>query len=183
MREATGRAAGLEPIEIGKQIPYRGRLLTLTQCPRRRGVVPDLEAGAIWVGLGRAPAGQRVVAQLREDARARLIQCSRAHAETLGVRFARVSIRDTRSRWGSCSSAGALSYCWRLIMAPDDVLDYVAAHEVAHLREMNHSRRFWAEVEKARPDWRTQRDWLKRHGAELHRYQPIDPIDVGDAAA
>ncbi|MCI4663206.1 MAG: M48 family metallopeptidase [Neomegalonema sp.] len=177
LRQATGRAAGLEPIELGKQMPFRGVMVTLRPSVQT-GVTPDLDDGVIWIGTGRAPVGRRVVARLREEARARLLARSRFHAEALGVSFTSLSIRDTRSRWGSCSSSGALSYSWRLIMAPDDVLDYVAAHEVAHLREMNHSSRFWAEVEKLRPDWRRQRDWLKRHGAELHRYQPVDGPDM-----
>ena len=125
LRDASGRASGVQPIDLGREMPYRGRRLTLAPCGHRRGVTPDPAAGVIWVGPGRAPTGQRVVAHLREAARARLLRCSQIHARTLGVTFSSVTIRDTRSRWGSCSSTGALSYSWRLIMAPDDVLDYV----------------------------------------------------------
>ncbi len=182
LRQAASRAAGLAPIDLDCVMPYRGRPLTIQASAAQRGVAPDIAAGAIWVGKGRAPVGRRVVAHLREEARARLLERSLVHAATLDVEFASVSIRDTRSRWGSCSSTGALSYSWRLILAPDDVLDYVAAHEVAHLRELNHSRRFWAEVEKARPDWRRQRDWLRRNGADLHRYQPVEAIEEDEAA-
>lgn len=189
LRDAAGRAAGLAPIDLGCSIPYRGRLLAIRASDAHRGVATDLEAGVLWIGAGRgraatggAAVGRRVVAHLREEARARLLERSHAHAQTLRVSFSSVSIRDTRSRWGSCSSTGALSYSWRLILAPDDVLDYVAAHEVAHLRELNHSSRFWAEVAKARPDWRRQRDWLRRNGAELHRYQPIE-AELEDEAA
>ena len=80
-------------------------------------------------------------------------------------------MKDTKGRWGSCSSAGNLNFSWRLAMAPPEVLDYVAVHEAAHLREMNHGSRFWALVETLRPDWRRRRDWLKRHGGELQSYR------------
>ena len=73
-----------------------------------------------------------------------------------------------RSRWGSCSVDGVLAFSWRVILAPPFVLDYLAAHEVAHLKEMNHSRRFWAQVKLAMPDYEKGRDWLNRHGAALH---------------
>jgi predicted metal-dependent hydrolase len=88
----------------------------------------------------------------------------------LGVRPSRVVVRDTASRWGSCSSGRSLSFSWRLILAPDFVLDYVVAHEVAHLREMNHSPRFWAHVKSLVPDMDSPQDWLKAHGRELQRY-------------
>jgi predicted metal-dependent hydrolase len=73
-----------------------------------------------------------------------------------------------RSRWGSCSVDGALAFSWRVILAPPFVLDYLVAHEVAHLREMNHSRRFWAQVKRCMPDYEKGRAWLNRHGAALH---------------
>lgn len=105
---------------------------------------------------------------LKNLARNDLSQAVNRHAATLGVTPARISVKDTRSRWGSCSSKGCLSFSWRLISAPEFVLDYVAAHEVAHLREMNHSRRFWAEVEKCIPNWKPARDWLHSEGQTLH---------------
>lgn len=83
----------------------------------------------------------------------------------------RITLRDTRSRWGSCSSEGNLMFSWRLIMAPQRVLDYVAAHEVAHLMHMDHSPAFWSTVEDLFPDHRPERDWLRREGASLHRYR------------
>ena len=88
----------------------------------------------------------------------------------LGVKPARITVRDTASRWGSCSAARSLSFSWRLILAPDFVLDYVVAHEVAHLREMNHGPRFWAHVRSLVPDIETPQDWLKVHGRGLQRY-------------
>jgi hypothetical protein len=93
-------------------------------------------------------------------------------APALGVEPARVQIRDQRSRWGSCSTHGTLSFNWRLVLAPFDVLDYVVVHELCHLREPNHSRRFWKLVEGRRPEWRAQRDWLWEHGPELLAFRP-----------
>ena len=86
----------------------------------------------------------------------------------MGCRFKRVTVRDQQSRWGSCSSDGALSYSWRLILAPPHVLDYVAAHEVAHLKEMNHGPRFWRLVLTHCPQTRSAKQWLKQNGHTLH---------------
>jgi len=93
-------------------------------------------------------------------------------APEIGVQPARIQIRDQRSRWGSCSTRGTLSFNWRLVLAPFDVLDYVVVHELCHLREANHSRRFWRLVEQRRPDWRIHRDWLHEHGPELLAFRP-----------
>jgi predicted metal-dependent hydrolase len=93
-------------------------------------------------------------------------------APELGVEPARVQIRDQRTRWGSCSTGGTLSFNWRLVLAPFEVLDYVVVHELCHLREPNHSHRFWKLVERRRPEWRVQRDWLHEHGPELLAFRP-----------
>jgi predicted metal-dependent hydrolase len=93
-------------------------------------------------------------------------------APELDVEYERIQIRDQRTRWGSCSTRGTLSFNWRLVLAPFEVLDYVVVHELCHLREPNHSRRFWRLVESRRPDWRVQRDWLHEHGPELLAFRP-----------
>jgi predicted metal-dependent hydrolase len=95
-----------------------------------------------------------------------------AYATQLVVRPKRITIRDTSSRWGSCSSARSLSFSWRLILAPPAVLDYVVAHEVAHLRELNHKPRFWRLVDMLVPEIEKSQAWLSTHGALLHRYAP-----------
>ena len=92
------------------------------------------------------------------------------HADNLGLERGRISVRDQKSRWGSCSSTGALSFSWRLVMAPAFVLDYVAAHEVAHLAEMNHGPRFWALVAQTMPRTEEAKRWLHTFGTDLHRY-------------
>lgn len=111
--------------------------------------------------------GPRIKALLTALARERLTRSVATHAAALGRAHGQITLRDPKSRWGSCSSRGDLMFSWRLIMAPPAVLDYVAAHEVAHLVEMNHSEAFWRVCARLRPDFREHRDWLKRNGAEL----------------
>lgn len=125
--------------------------------------------GALWVPekrAGQTPALLR--GYLKEHARIALVAASDAYSRRLGRSYARITLRDTRSRWGSCTTEGNLMYSWRLIMAPPVVLDYVAAHEVAHLVEMNHSAAYWAVVARLCPDYARHRDWLRRNGASLH---------------
>lgn len=100
-----------------------------------------------------------------------LVPASERYAGLLDRQIGRVTLRDTRSRWGSCTSQGNLMYSWRLAMAPVAVQDYVAAHEVCHLVEMNHSRAFWRLVQQVCPDFEQHRHWLRQHGAGLHRYR------------
>ena len=105
-------------------------------------------------------------------AMARAEFADRAHrlAARIGCKLARVGVRDTKSRWGSCSGRGNLSFSWRLVFAPEQVIDYVVAHEVAHLAEMNHGPRFWRLVESLSPDSAAARAWLKRHRSRLFSY-------------
>jgi len=112
--------------------------------------------------------GLRVERFLRKTAKQDLSDAVIRYCQCLGVEARRVSVKDTRSRWGSCTSDGRLAFSWRLIMAPRDVLEYVAAHECAHLLEMNHSPAFWAHVTTCRPYWKTERAWLRKHGRDLH---------------
>lgn len=123
------------------------------------------------VGGEAAFVPRRVADYLKGEARKLAATRSQEKAARLGARVVAVSVRDTRSRWGSCSPGGRLSFCWRLILAPEPVFDYVVAHEVAHLREMNHSARFWAVCAGLTDgDVADHRDWLRAHGARLHRY-------------
>ncbi|MEM7730787.1 MAG: SprT family zinc-dependent metalloprotease, partial [Pseudomonadota bacterium] len=118
----------------------------------------------------------RIVRYLRRAATSDLGDAVERHCATLGVYAMRISVKDTRSRWGSCTSDGRLSFSWRLVCAPPEVLDYVAAHECAHLIEMNHSPAFWAEVARCRPDWKIQRDWLRSYGRDLHAIGAGSPV-------
>lgn len=153
------------PVGPGAEIPVEGRLLRLEVGSGRR---VQISGGALIVPGG---AAARVQAWLKTLARDRLVAASDRYATALGRPYERITLRDTRSRWGSCSSTAGLSYSWRLIMAPPVVLDYVAAHEVAHLEQMNHSPAFWAIVAALMPDYQTHRKWLRSHGTELHRYR------------
>lgn len=112
--------------------------------------------------------GRRVERYLKNAAKQDLSAAVIRYCDQLGVEARRVTVKDTRSRWGSCTSDGRLAFSWRLIMAPPEVLDYVAAHECAHLLEMNHSPAFWAHVETCRSTWKRERAWLRKHGRELH---------------
>ena len=115
---------------------------------------------------------RRLFDWLKGEALADLTERSAFHAARLGVTVKEIKLRSQSSRWGSCSSNGSINYNWRLILAPPFVLDYVAAHEVAHLVEMNHSDAFWATVKRTLPDMERGRAWLKAHGRELMAWQP-----------
>jgi len=115
-------------------------------------------------------APRRLRDWLFEEARRDLDQRVVHHARTLGVAPKRITVRDQATRWGSCSTTGVLSYSWRLVLAPPFVLEYLAAHEVAHLVEMNHSRAFWRLVARLYPNIARAKTWLDHHGPDLHRY-------------
>jgi hypothetical protein len=131
-----------------------------------------LRDGRLVLGGDRADARAVLERWYRGEARRRLTRTVDAHAPGLDVRVPAISVRDQRTRWGSCSQTGRLSFSWRLVLAPPPVLGYVALHELCHLREFNHSPAFWRLVESARPDWREATGWLRAHGHELHSYRP-----------
>jgi predicted metal-dependent hydrolase len=154
-------------------LPLRGIEHRIDHRPAARGAV-WVEAQAAECLLCVAGDGRHLPRRVRDylmrEAKRDLEAASRLAAQALGVTIKRVSVRDQSSRWGSCSSTGVLSYSWRLILAPPFVLDYLAAHEVAHLIEMNHSRRFWRLVERVCPEMGRAKAWLDAHGTDLHRY-------------
>lgn len=152
----------------GTVIPVEGRPLTLRP---GTGRVIRIEGDALIVPGDGARAGIRTAAFLKTLARDRLGAACDRHAARLGRPFRALALRDTRSRWGSCAPDGRLMFSWRLILAPPAVLDYVAAHEVAHLAEMNHSPAFWAVVARLMPDYGAHRRWLKTEGHALHAYR------------
>ena len=157
------------PMLPGATIPYRGVPHRIESAAR--GPAPVWRDGeAIFVRGQAGHAPRRLLDFLKVQAREVLAERALHHAAALGVKPSRITVRDTLSRWGSCSSTRSLSFSWRLILAPEFVLDYVVAHEVAHLREMNHSARFWAHVRTLVPDLEKPQAWLKSHGRELQRY-------------
>jgi len=160
------------PVEVGHgtAVPVAGVAMQVE--PAGAGARGVTVAGdRLLVAGPEAEAGARLTGFLREMARAALSAAVARHAAALGRRPGRLSLRDTRSRWGSCSARGDLMFSWRLAMAAPEVLDYVAAHEVAHLARMDHSPAFWAVVAGLCPGWRAQRDWLRREGPGLLRYR------------
>ncbi|MAS45111.1 MAG: hypothetical protein CML46_16565 [Rhodobacteraceae bacterium] len=175
LEAAMARVPPERVVAPGRALPFRGGSVVLTLRPSGPRRAPTLENGRLMVSGPAAEAPQRAMSFVKETARAELVPAARAYAARLGREAGPITLRDTRSRWGSCASSGALSFSWRLAMAPPDVLDYVAAHEAAHLVEMNHGPDFWALVDGLRPDWRECRDWLRRHGPELHRVRFAPP--------
>jgi hypothetical protein len=165
IRQTLAQMPGQRVVGLGDLVPVEGRLRRL-QPGTGRSV--RLEDDTLWVPGDPAQAGVRVGAFLKLMARDRLARACDTHAAALGRRYTRLTLRDTRSRWGSCAQDGALMFSWRLILAPASVLDYVAAHEVAHLAQMNHSPAFWAVVDELYPRWQTQRAWLHAEGQALH---------------
>jgi hypothetical protein len=129
-----------------------------------------IRGGEIRVRGDPAHLERRVRDHLVAMARVEFAARARPLAARIGRKLARVGVRDTKSRWGSCSGRGNLSFSWRLIFAPEPIIDYVVAHEVAHLAEMNHGPRFWRLVEALSPDSAAARAWLKRHRSRLFSY-------------
>jgi predicted metal-dependent hydrolase len=142
--------------------------------PQRPFVLGLQRDDAVWIGgLPRPlPTTRSLARWYREQARVVFSRAIAREAERLGVTYAALAIRDQRTRWGSCSERGALSFNWRLVLAPMDVLDYVVVHELCHRRRPDHSRAFWSLVADARPTFRRERAWLARHGDELLAYTP-----------
>jgi len=169
-----GRLPEAAPFEHGAVVPLRGVPHRIAHRGGARGTVwTETDAGGerLLCVAGHAPhIGRRIADFLRREARRELETVSRRLAADLGVTIRRVVVRDQSSRWGSCSTTGVLSYSWRLILAPSFVLHYLAAHEVAHLVELNHSPRFWHIVRRLCADHQRAKVWLDVHGNDLHRY-------------
>lgn len=158
-----------KPFLPGRRIPYLGESHKIVHRPyARRGVW--VEDGKINVSGAEDHVPRRMLDFLKQSAREELADRAYDHARTLRVKIERLCVRDTSTRWGSCSSTGTLSFSWRLVLAPYHVLDYVAAHEVAHLRHLDHSDRFWRTVDRLTPYADECEEWLERHGALLYSY-------------
>jgi predicted metal-dependent hydrolase len=160
----------------GAQVPYLGTTLTLRLewAPGDRSTIQLDDATrtlhARLVHDAPMPLEDLVEVWYRYAAKTILPERVQRYTTTLGVRYGRIAIKDARTRWGSCSTKGNLNFSWRLLLAPDEVLDYVVAHEVAHLVELNHSPRYWATLARLYPDFKAPQAWLKRHGPALMRW-------------
>jgi hypothetical protein len=163
-------SAGNGRVRFGDAVPYLGQEVRIVSGQRDKStdgvelvgqtlvVHRDLEASDLESLLERWYRAQAAII---------LEQKAREFAAASGVKYGRFSIRGQRTRWASCSHRGTLSFNWRLIMAPEHVVDYVVIHELAHLKEMNHTRRFWQLVAERCPSWRQDKKWLNDHGTEL----------------
>ncbi len=177
LARALARHPGRVVVGDGTRLPVAGdeiEIRVIDGPPGEPRCAPRLEDGRLILsdsGSRGFQVGPRVAAWLKTRAREALVPAAERYAGMLGRRPAAVSLRDTRSRWGSCSNRGRLSFSWRLAMAPPEVLDYVAAHEAAHLVEMSHGSRYWEVVERILPDYRRHRAWLKREGRKLHGFR------------
>ena len=165
----------------GSVIPLRGIDHCICHCPGLRRTVwvehnisPDIAAPMLLCVSGEAAhIHRRILDYLKRQARADLEASVTHHTRAIGKTATKLTLRDQASRWGSCSSTGSLNFSWRLILAPACVLDYLAAHEVAHLVHMDHSSRFWGVIKTLVPDFQRAELWLKAHGSKLHAYGTI----------
>jgi predicted metal-dependent hydrolase len=162
-RRAVARAAA----EVGREpgtVPYLGSALRLVAEPGRARV--HRRGDALLVPAG--DPGEALERWYRRQARAEIAPRLDAAVARAGTRYTGLTIRAQRTRWASCSSSGAMSFNWRLLLAPAAILDYVVEHEVCHLEVMDHSPRFWRLLAARVPDWREHSAWLRRYGATLH---------------
>ena len=167
--ERTANALSRVPFADGAAFPFlRGALKIRCTASPHPGT--RREGSTLLVAGRPEDVPQAVERWLRRAARAEIEPLVHEKAARLGKPYGRITLRDTVSRWGSCSGSGNLGFSWRLVMAPPEVLDYVVAHEVAHLAEHNHGTRFWAHVGRLCENAERSRKWLRRHGAALHRY-------------
>ena len=163
-------AVAEKKLESGDSIPYLGRHLKVLE-QHNPGTAPSvrLEKNRLFVNLGSRNSHLNLVLEewYRRQAEKLIKKRADRLCSLLGVTYGRLSIRRAKTRWGSCSRKGNLNFNWKLMMAPEPVIDYVIIHELAHLKEMNHSKKFWNLVAEHCPRWRKHRQWLKEHEAEL----------------
>jgi predicted metal-dependent hydrolase len=169
---ARAQTAERARYELSGQVSFRGRAVPLAFCPSkdgRTGIRLDGEAFHVTSTVETTPADVRALleALFRRMARDVFEERVRALNAESGYAWTSIRIGEQKTRWGSCSRRGTLSFNWRLLMAPPEVLDYVVIHELAHLAEMNHSSRFWALVAARCPGYEAHVRWLKEHGTAL----------------
>lgn len=168
LRRHLAQTTGPGQVGLGQTLPIRGQARLIAPGAGRS---VRLEADRVLVPGSDAAVPRKLAGFLKETARQDLVRAVDLYCDRLGKQASQITLRDTRSRWGSCTVQGRLMFSWRLILAPPEVLAYVAAHEVAHLRHMDHSPAFWDQVTALFGDWAPQRKWLRDHGAALHQYR------------
>ena len=166
------------PFKDGEIVPFLGEPLTILHLNSSRRDI-HREDDKLIVAGPKASLSKAIHDWYRREGGTEITARVKKKSEMLDRTYGRLTIRDTKSRWGSCSSKGNLNFSWRVVMAPAYVLDYLVAHEVAHLAEMNHSMRFWRIVESLSDEIQRGRRWLRQNGHELHRYGVELPIGEG----
>ena len=169
LRAKLSQQPAAVPFEDGEILPLFGEALEIVHRPEaRRGVWQEEDCICV---SGDAPyLARRLTDWIKKQTKEKVQDEARRCVEILDCQHGRITLRDPKTRWGSCSASGDLSFSWRLAFAPPQVLRYVVAHECAHLREHNHSHRFWKLVRQLDPNFRASEKWLKNKGAQLHRY-------------
>jgi predicted metal-dependent hydrolase len=170
MRTQLSKQPPKTSLADGTNFVLRGDDVTIQTTGKLRGtVVYDADTRTLTLPGAEGHIQRRLTDWLKKQALADLREATSTYASAMGVTYKRIAVRDQKSRWGSCTTDGTLSYSWRLVLAPPYVLDYVAAHEVAHLREMNHGPKFWRLVLTHCKETRRAKIWLKQNGNLLHR--------------
>jgi predicted metal-dependent hydrolase len=159
------------PFLPGNALPLLGTSHTIIHAPEERGLVWP-EDGKIFVTGQIEHVPRRIKDWAKKAARSEITPRVLKYTKQLDVVHKGITLRDQKTRWGSCSSTGQLNFSWRLFLMPEYVLDYVVAHEVAHLRHMNHSVQFWGVVNDINPQVKAAKKWLTQYGADVHRYGP-----------
>lgn len=166
------------PFADGMSFPMMDAELTIRHLPDSRSGV-QRQGDDLLISGTTDHLNRRVTDWLKREARRELSARAHSHAATVGKRIARIRIADQKSRWGSCATGGVLSFNWRLVLAPETVLDFVAAHEAAHMREMNHGPAFHRLVSELHPDAKSADHWLKEHGPALRAWGQAGPTSRG----
>jgi predicted metal-dependent hydrolase len=177
----SSRSIAARPPQLGLERPgvvwRAGEPVSLDLTGGARSVARIAE-GRLQVSGPVEQAAAAVARWYRREARTMLTAVADRERERLDLDYHSLGIRDPKTRWGSCSRNGHLSFSWRLVMTPPEILEYVVVHELCHLREPSHSKAFWRLLDVARPGWQTQARWLREHGQELHAYDPAVAIPV-----
>lgn len=169
LRDAVSRQPAIVTVGAGTALPVNGHTRRIVVRRGLRSII--VEEGSLLIVEGRGRPGPRIANWLKQRAQDRMAPLVEDYARKLGRPLTGVTMKDTRSRWGSCSGAGRVNLSWRLAMAPDEVQVYVAAHEAAHLAQMNHGPRYWATLESLMPEYEAPRRWLRQNGRRLHAFQ------------
>jgi predicted metal-dependent hydrolase len=176
---AAAREIAARPPQLGLEQPgvvwLEGEQVPIERRDGGRAMA-TLDDGRLVLGGSDGDAPGAIERWYRREARRRVERVAAREAERLGLNFKSIAIRDPRTRWGSCSRRGNLSFSWRLAVAPPAVLEYVVVHELCHLREPSHQKPFWRLLESARPGWQEQARWLREHGQELHEHVPASAL-------